>query len=112
LSPTDDFLSPVSKQMKGLKKTASASDMRRREKRRVPINLHKEIPPLPFPPNTIDFIFGTSSTNRREVMDILQWKYVQMSPNIDGKRILFQFSIEDTSIMILSPHCRKSNQNS
>ncbi len=85
VSPTDELLSPISKQMKGLKKTGSMGDVKRREKRRIHVNLHKEIPPLPFPPNTVDFILGTSSINRREVMDVLQWKYVQMSPDIDGK---------------------------
>lgn len=86
VSPTDELLSPVSKQMRGLKKIGSAADMKRREKRRIHINLHKEIPPLPFPPNSIDFILGTSSASRREVIDVLRWKYTQMSPDIDGKR--------------------------
>ena len=85
VSPTDELLSPVSKQMRGLKKIGSAADMKRREKRRIHINLHKEIPPLPFPPNSIDFILGTSSSSRREVIDVLRWKYTQMSPDIDGK---------------------------
>jgi len=35
----------------------------------------------------MDFILGTSSKSRKEVVDLLGWKYRQMSPDIDEKSI-------------------------
>lgn len=85
ISPTDDMMSPVTKQLNLMKRIHSPQEAIIREKRRTSFNFRKAIHPSPFPLPLCEFILGTSSANRKQVIELLQWKFRQMSPNIDGK---------------------------
>ena len=47
------------------------------------VNLDVQVLPIPFP-YAVDLVLGTSSKFRQRVVDLLGWKYTQMSPDIDG----------------------------
>lgn len=85
-SPTDQLLSPCSKQLL-------------RQKNKLPIenvfsmeyinkyDLASCLTRLPFPNTEKKFILGTSSASRKLILDKLGWNYIQMSPDIDEKAI-------------------------
>jgi septum formation protein len=87
MSPTDDMMSPVTKQLNMMKRIHSPPEAMIREKRRISFNFRKAVVPIPFPRPSSEFILGTSSANRKQVIELLQWKFRQMSPNIDEKAI-------------------------
>lgn len=82
-SPTDEMMSPITKQIR-LKKVGSFLDGKKREKKNVDCDLKKSIQRTPFPCGQIPFILGTSSANRKEVIESIGWSFEQMSPDIDG----------------------------
>lgn len=82
-SPTDQMLSPVSRRLLS-KKSYSTDECDHKLKKSLSMNL-SDISPIPFPAPHLDFIFGTSSKFRKEIINQLGWSYTQMSPDIDGK---------------------------
>jgi septum formation protein len=86
-SPTDDILSPISKKINSMKRIHSPQEAMIREKRRQSLDFRKAVVPTPFPRPSVEFILGTSSENRKQVIDLLQWTYRQISPDIDEKAI-------------------------
>ena len=97
MSPTDRMLSPCTKQLMGKgKKTAHApraggghlsKKMWGPPRKQVQYQLATMVQPRPSPcPSNFDFILGSSSENRKEVMDTVRWSYRQLSPDIDGRR--------------------------
>lgn len=85
-SPTDQMLSPVSRRLLS-KKSYSTDEGDHKLKKSLSMNL-SDISPIPFPAPHLDFIFGTSSKFRKEIINQLGWSYTQMSPDIDGKYFL------------------------
>eukprot|EP01040_Poterioochromonas_malhamensis_P017089 gene17090-19560_t len=84
-SPTDQMLSPVSRRLLS-KKSYSTDEGDHKLKKSLSMNL-SDISPIPFPAPHLDFIFGTSSKFRKEIINQLGWSYTQMSPDIDEKAI-------------------------
>ncbi|RYY73930.1 hypothetical protein EON63_19760 [archaeon] len=82
-SPTDKLLSPTTKRLWGPKRMHSP-DMNKEMKKNM-VSLDFYVLPMPFPYKNMGFILGTSSSNRKQIVDRLGWKYTQMSPDIDGK---------------------------
>lgn len=132
-SPTDSLLSPVSKKLL-LRKTHSHdsndnnsnhsnSNSNQQQSQQQQLQSHQlstglDINPMPLPGGySCDFIFGTSSKFRKSVMDKLGWKYIQMSPDIDGKPVIPPLplhTLNPSSLLPLSPSSspfRKSYSN-
>lgn len=89
LSPTDQLLSPCTKKLMGAKKL---------HKPRVGL-LQQKKPPLEeftveaellrrnyrYPARRLPLILGSSSSNRREVLQAVNWEHSVVTPDIDGK---------------------------
>eukprot|EP01031_Cornospumella_fuschlensis_P029420 gene29420-35511_t len=82
-SPTDKLLSPLTKRLWGPKRMHSPDMSKELKKNMTSLDFY--VLPTPFPYQDVGFILGTSSLNRKQIVDRLGWKYVQMSPDIDEK---------------------------
>jgi hypothetical protein len=82
-SPTDDIMSPVTRQlMDGRHKNPA-----------IKLPLNRFIPsdhifPTTSPCTDETLILGSSSKSRKFVIDLLNWKHIQMSPDIDGFHLI------------------------
>ncbi len=98
-SPTDRLMSPCTKKLYNNSKRAPPRPVAAHH---IGIDLNKEedftedvipikysletfITPSAYPGGDLELILGTSSKNRKAIMDALGWKYTQMSPDIDGE---------------------------
>mmetsp|Transcript_32354 Transcript_32354/g.54539 ORF Transcript_32354/g.54539 Transcript_32354/m.54539 type:complete len:272 (-) Transcript_32354:2358-3173(-) len=77
LSPSDNILSPVSRQLSMRKQFSIAAG----------ISLADQLKPTINPCGTLKLVLGSSSKNRREVLEAIQWDYTPMSADIDEKSI-------------------------
>lgn len=82
-SPTDQMLSPISKRLLS-RKSHSIDENESMKMKGLTLSL-SDIVPIPFPAPQLEFILGTSSRFRKLIVDQLEWKYTQMSPDINGK---------------------------
>lgn len=88
-SPTDEMLSPTTRTIwAGTKRLNTPPDGKNTSNHRSGgvRSIFKQVSPIPFPYSDVDFILGTSSLSRRNIIDMMKWKYTQMSPDIDGKQ--------------------------
>lgn len=84
-SPTDDIMSPVTRKLFAGRKHMNPIDQTALSSYRVDHHVF----PSPSPcPDEMPLVFGSSSANRKEVIDCLGWKYIQMSPDIDGTLVI------------------------
>lgn len=80
-SPTDTMMSPCSMKL-----------FRKRSANALPANrkytLEADVPRKRCPlPRGMSLILGSSSKNRKEILDLIGWEYSTMSPDIDEKAI-------------------------
>lgn len=83
-SPTDFMLSPCSRKI--LRKKPFNQETAKGRKRIF--SLHADIPKKLCPlPSTCPLILGSSSLNRKSILEFLGWKFSTMIPDIDEKAI-------------------------
>lgn len=82
-SPTDQLLSPCSKQLLRQKNKLPMTSIFSMEYIQK-YDLSTCLTRLPFPNTNKKLILGTSSASRKTIVDQLGWSYTQMSPDIDG----------------------------
>lgn len=76
-SPTDEIMSPCSSRL--------WNPQRKHSSTKRFYNIHSELTPRPNPAGNLRLILGSSSGNRKMVIEILHWKFLQVFPGIDGK---------------------------
>lgn len=81
-SPTDTMMSPCSKQLTRNGKGAFRRSANLSEGVKYSLNLAVSRRDIPCEE---PIILGSSSANRKQIIELLEWPYTQMSPDIDGK---------------------------
>jgi len=83
-SPTDQIYSPCTKAIWMRKKKAPYEGDEVDAASTTNSNVLITFPYTAFPVVDKLFILGTSSANRKNIVDAMNWKYIQMAPDIDG----------------------------
>ena len=89
-SPTDKVFSPCTKSIWMQSKKEQFYSQSLSNSKEPESLLKSSLQMIKFPAEGKHFILGTSSSSRKAIVDALQWKYLQISPDIDGK---FDFDI-------------------
>jgi septum formation protein len=84
MSPTDGLLSPTSMKVKFMHKKMPKAEVFHKKS----YDLVAGIPRLDLPlPNSCPLILGSSSSSRQNVLEVLNWPFTVMPPDIDEKAI-------------------------
>jgi hypothetical protein len=86
-SPADKMMSPVTRQLNSRKFSGGSGEKGGYSGDKGPgvLDLAADVGPLPCPSGDIELVLGSSSGNRKQVFDRLEWRFSQMAADIDGR---------------------------